>query len=78
MTTLPADTVIICGGGAKPTDNAFVDVRAIDEEIFAFLKRREKRNLKRKGFEHAISTRANNRRSHFSSGIVEASTQRPA
>jgi hypothetical protein len=54
MTTHPAPapraaTIVITGGGAKPTDEHLLSiVHCVDEEIIDFLKRREKRNLKRR------------------------------
>jgi hypothetical protein len=36
--------VIVCYGGAKPTDTHLIStIRAVDEEIFKFLGRREAR-----------------------------------
>jgi hypothetical protein len=40
----PGTEIIICGGNAQPTDtNLLSTVHCIDEEIFEFLKRRERR-----------------------------------
>jgi hypothetical protein len=44
----PDTEFIICGGNAKPTDTHLASiVHCIDEEIFDFLKRREKRKQRR-------------------------------
>lgn len=43
--TFGDDTVIVCYGGAKPTDlHLLSTIRAVDNEIFEFLKRRRKGN----------------------------------
>jgi hypothetical protein len=40
--------VIVCGGNAKPTDlHLLSTVCAVDEEIFEFLERRERRRSKK-------------------------------
>jgi hypothetical protein len=43
-------TIIVCGGAAKPSDTHLLSiVRAVDDEVLKFIKRREARRQQRRG-----------------------------
>jgi hypothetical protein len=45
-----ADTIVICGGGARPEDEHLLSiVHCVDEEIIEWLARREKEEFETKG-----------------------------